>query len=324
MKLQIVKKSLLACAVTLLVAGCQAENPSVDSKNSLAGQSNRVSENANGTSSNLTIATWNLEHLAYPAEAGCRPRTSEEMAKLKAYANTINADIVAMQEVHSAQAVHQIFPASDWQVVMSGRADNEPFECRSNGNISTQQKVAFAVKKGLEIQNVDSKAEFALNSRGLRHALEISVNSDLGPMSLLNVHMKSGCFVPDYAKSDKRSCQTYAQQAPILDEYVETKELGNTPYVILGDFNHRLAEPGNAMASLLEQNSNGSVSTLQNTTKSLKGCHQYYPVPIDHILMGKVPQTVAKQSADVHHYQDMEPKRMLSDHCAVTLTLSAN
>nr|MDC2856571.1 hypothetical protein [Ningiella sp. W23] len=34
------------------------------------------------------IATWNVEHLAYPIDTGCRTRTPSEIAAMKAYAKT--------------------------------------------------------------------------------------------------------------------------------------------------------------------------------------------------------------------------------------------
>ena len=305
-------------AVCAVLVGCQ----SGEEANNTIDQTQVQASTPSGSS--LKVASWNIEHLAYPAEAGCRPRTAQEMSEMKQYAATVNADIVAMQEVHSAQAVHQLFPASDWQVVMSGRPDNDPFDCRSNGNKSTQQKVAFAVRKGIELKETNSLSEFALDSRGLRHALEITVDGEFGPMSLLNVHMKSGCFVDDYSSSDKYACQTYAKQAPILDAYVESKEKAATPYVILGDFNHRLATPNNFFTSELMNNTDGSASTLKNATATLKGCHEYYPVPIDHILVGNLDDNQFLMTPNVYHYKNMEPKLMLSDHCAVTLTLTTN
>ena len=314
-------KSLVALSLVAGLAGCVN-----DENNQTASQVQNPIQNKNpipNQADGLTLVTWNIENFGYPVDAGCRPRTAQEIAELKTYAATINADIVAMQEVHSSEAVHQIFPKSDWQVVMSQRPDNEAFDCRNSNQTSTQQKVAFAVKKGLNIENIESKPAFGLNSRGLRHGLEIVVGTEFGSMSLLNVHMKSGCFVDDYSSSGKRSCQTYAQQAPILDDYIEQKDALNQPFVVLGDFNHRLAEASNVFAKELAVNDDGTPLTVFNATRSLVGCHEYYPAPIDHILVGKVNLEKVSFEPKVFHYKDMEPSRMLSDHCAVTVTLTS-
>lgn len=66
----------------------------------------------------LQVVTWNVEHLAYPIDTGCKPRTPEEITQLQAYANSLNADIVALQEVDSLEAVSLLFPSEQWQIVM--------------------------------------------------------------------------------------------------------------------------------------------------------------------------------------------------------------
>jgi len=270
---------------------------------------------------NMAIATWNLEHLAYPADQGCKPRSQSEIAELKDYAASLNADVIALQEVASKEAVAQLFPSSEWQIIMSERADSESYDCRKSGFKSTQQKVAFAVRKALSVSDVQSHAELALNNPGLRHGLEISVTSEFGELTLLNVHMKSGCFVDNYARADKDACATLAQQAPILDNWIEEHEKSDTPYIVLGDFNHRLSASYNQLTRDLTTNSDGSTSSLEVTTKDMIGCHLYYPAPIDHILLGKLSNTQSYSAPKAHNFADMNPDAMLSDHCAVSLTI---
>lgn len=310
-------KSILACG--LAVAMC---SPAV-----LANPSDVSSESESTEQSTaLTVATWNVEHLASPITDGCRPRTQAELTKLKAYAASLNADIVALQEVASADAVQQVFPADQWQIRISERPDNEPYECRGNGLTSTQQKVAFAVRKGIDIKEVDSLDEFGLQMRGLRWGLEMTVDSPFGKMTILNLHMKSGCFVDDYARAaqgdgrNKEACQTFAQQVPILDAWVEEQEKSGHPYMMLGDFNHRLSAPFNSVTLMLNENSDGSDSTLENTAANMLGCHPRYPAPIDHIFVGNITEPGTTKEIVNHHFDDMD--NMLSDHCAVTLTMT--
>lgn len=272
--------------------------------------------------SRLVVATWNVEHLALPISDGCRPRTDEELLQLQAYAKSLHADIVGLQEVGSAEAVAAIFPQEEWQVVVSERPDSEAYTCRKTGFKSTQQKVAYAVRNGIDIQDVKSLSEFALNRRGLRYGLELTVATDLGQMTLLNLHMKSGCFVDNYSRADSDACQTYAKQAPLLDKWVEQKELEGTPYAVLGDFNHRLSAPYNHFTRQLTTNSNNSDSSLENPGAHLIGCHPYYPAPIDHILIGNMGSGGLSKKAMMHPFDNMAPKEMLSDHCALSLTLS--
>ncbi|WP_100642958.1 HAD family acid phosphatase [Alteromonas facilis] len=271
----------------------------------------------------LSFTTWNVEHLAYPISQGCKPRTSEELAKLQAYASSLDADVVGLQEVASVEAVAQLFPTSEWQLFVSARPDSEPYTCRRSGFTSTQQKVAIAVRKGIDVVNVSTLDEFGLGLRGLRHGLELQIDTPLGPVNVLNVHMKSGCFVDNYARADSEACSIFKQQAPILDAWVEKQEVSKQPYVLMGDFNHRLSAPYNQLNRDLITNSNGTASTLVNTTKDTLGCHPYYPALIDHILIGGQAMQTLDKTISVHTFDDMQVENMLSDHCAVSLNLSA-
>ena len=278
--------------------------------------------NTNTASSRLVVATWNTEHLAFPISDGCRPRTPEETTKLKQYVKSLNADIVALQEVASSEAVETLFPKAEWQIIMSTRPKSETYDCRESGAKSTQQKVAFAVRKGIKVINTQPFDALALNRDGLRYGLELTVESLLGQMTLLNVHMKSGCFVDNYSKTDSDACLTFAKQAPILDAWAEQKEQIGIPYMILGDFNHRLSAPYNHLTRQLSINSDSSVSSLENLSANIIGCHPYYPAPIDHILAGNMPKKGLQKTMKMHEFDDMAPNTMLSDHCALSVELS--
>mgnify|MGYP000592353852 CR=1 FL=1 len=321
MRITIVKNFKTALLLGALAASsaCTAslENKS-EGRVKFADTVNTVSSPA----SNFVIASWNTEHLAYPITQGCRPRNHSELAKLQSYARSLNADIVALQEVASIDAVRQLFPENKWQVVISERPGSEGYTCRENGFSSTQQKVAFAVRKGIPIKQSKSVRELGLASTGLRYGLELTVESPMGAMTLLNVHMKSGCFVDNYSQSELGACQIFAKQAPILDAWIEQQERSKTPYVVLGDFNHRLSAPYNHLTRQLTTNSDNTKASLENTTAHLVGCHPYYPAPIDHILLGNMAAPNISKKSTMHPFDDMAPDEMLSDHCALSLELS--
>jgi 5'-nucleotidase (lipoprotein e(P4) family) len=274
-----------------------------------------------GTAAALKVVTWNVEHLASPIDAGCRPRSIDELAAMQAYAQRLDADIVALQEVASLDAVGLLFPAEEWQLFLSDRPDSASYECRESGRSSTQQKLAFAVRKGLEVENVVDVEALGLDDPGLRHGMELTVATPLGPVELLNVHLKSGCFVDDFSRADTEACQLFTRQAPILDAWIEEREASSQPYIVLGDFNHRISAPYNQLTRVLGQNTDGSASSLINTTADMLGCHPWYPAPIDHILIGNMQDPALITSTRAHDFEDMDPEAMLSDHCAVSLTL---
>ncbi|MDO6426856.1 HAD family acid phosphatase [Thalassotalea sp. 1_MG-2023] len=270
----------------------------------------------------LVVATWNTEHLAFPISDGCRARTEAETTQLKQYAKSLNADIVALQEVASSEAVELLFPKSEWNIIISTRADSKTYDCRKTAAKSTQQKVAFVVRKDIEILNTKAFDALALQRPGLRYGLELTINSPFGAMTLLNVHMKSGCFVDNYSRADSDACNIFAQQAPLLDKWAEKKERTGMPYMILGDFNHRLSAPYNHLTRQLSANENNSTSSLENLGADIIGCHPYYPAPIDHILAGNMPEKGLQKTVTMHYFDDMSPKAMLSDHCALSVELS--
>jgi len=269
----------------------------------------------------IKVATWNMEHLAYPSNTGCKPRSQQDILKLKGYVKGLDANIIGLQEVASHSALKAIFPDKEWQLIMSERADSPIYECRKNGLTSTQQKVAFAVKKSIPILTVNHNNQFNLGMPGLRNGLAITVNTELGKTEILNLHLKSGCFVNDYLKNNKYACQILAKQVPILDSWIEQRESTHSSYIVLGDFNHRLSTSENHFFQVLNNNSNQKESSLHLTTRNLTGCHPRYPVPIDHIIIGGTKTDLSEKSAIVHDFKNMNEEAMLSDHCAISVLL---
>lgn len=269
----------------------------------------------------LRVVAWNVEHLAAPIDTGCRPRSEDELVALQAYARGLDADVVALQEVASLEAVALLFPEEDWQLFLSERPDSDPYECRGSGNTSTQQKLAFAVANDIEVLSQSDFDELGLDSPGLRHGMELAVSTPLGDIELLNVHMKSGCFVDDFSRADSDACETFERQAPILDGWIEEKEASTQPYIILGDFNHRLSAPYNQMTRLMSDNTDGSSSSLVIATADMIGCHPWYPAPIDHIVFGNMQDPALMTSVKAHDFDNMDPDAMLSDHCAISMTM---
>ncbi|MBQ4810093.1 endonuclease/exonuclease/phosphatase family protein [Pseudoalteromonas luteoviolacea] len=308
-------KASAVALCALLTSACNATNPSNEHTQ---------------TKSNLRVVTWNIEHLAADNTAGCRPRTEKELAELQSYAKSLNADVIAFQEVGSVKALETVLDPQKWQLIISNRADSPSYTCRGNGLTSTQQKVAFAVKKNLPVEKVVQHKQFSDLKMGLRSALEVQLNYHGETLSLLNVHLKSGCFVDDYRRSDKDSCKLLAKQVPLLDKWVEDKSNAKAPFIVLGDFNHRLSAPYNRFSrdlnhpdGLADKAPNDvTKSTLFNANLMLTGCHPYYPAPIDHVLVSKTLKSdYVQNSAQFHYFDNMEPKKMLSDHCALSIDL---
>lgn len=276
--------------------------------------------------SEYRFVTWNIEHLAENNGEGCVARNDEDYAKLRTFAESMSADVVALQEVESVKAVARVFPESEWEIVLSDRPDSGSYECRGSGRPSTQQRVAFAVRKGIPFEKIENFKELALNNPGLRYGLVIRLTGTPEPIEVMNVHLKSGCFVNDYSASDRDACETFEQQVPVLDEWVENKVKEETAFVILGDFNHRITTPENRFWKDLKDMDGGQIS-IRSSMENIRGCHPRYPDPIDHILLGpKSSKQLIEGSEDVFYFgmtpETMTEDDMLSDHCPVSVDLS--
>lgn len=311
-------RPILATLLAALSAGCATQAP-VSGAITETAQSPKTKTFTGHveTSSPLTVATWNVEHLVFPSDSGCRPRDTEEINAMASYIQAVEADIVALQEVASIEAMEQIFPTSEWQLIISARPDSEAYECRENGRTSTQQKVGFAVRNSIDIKQVENLDSLGLDNPGLRFGVSVTVDSQIGPTDILAVHLKSGCFVDDFSRSDSDACQTLSGQVPVLEKWIGAREAEGKPYVVLGDFNHRLSAPYNRLTRTLQSDDRSTVIA----TRELIGCHPRYPAPIDHIVIGGMNDAAVTQSAKVHAFKNMAEDAMLSDHCAVSVSL---
>lgn len=306
-----VNRLLRLCVFSLVVVGC---SPTMQQPKPVAiNDASPVTIKAP-----LRIATWNVEHLAHPITEGCKPRSMSEIQALRDYTNRLKADVVALQEVASVKAVEMLFPADKWKIVFSTRPDSEPYVCRESGFRSSQQKLAFALKKTVPLLSVEPQAQFSLDVPGLRQGLAISIGTPEGPLNLLNLHLKSGCYVDDYNRDESEACQDLARQAPVLRDWIKRQDAKRQPFMILGDLNHRISAPYNRLARVIAD----TPHTLTVHSQNMLGCHAWYPAPIDHIVSAGLP-VQAVSDAQSHYFNNMQVEKMLSDHCAVSVDLFA-
>ena len=293
-----------------------------------------VSVSAAGSTSSdtLTLTTWNIEHLAEKSGTGCKPRSDKDYDALRDFAKGLQADVVALQEVESKAAVHRVFPRSSWNVVMSSRRNSKTYICRGSERRSTQQKVAIAIRKGVRFNKAPSLSRIGLGQPGLRHGVVVDLLDTKPKTRVLALHLKSGCFTNDYHSPNQnksyqvKSCNTLQKQVPILLKWAKSElATSGRSVVMLGDFNHQLADSGNVLWRELTGVTSGSKETLTNAMAKKRGCHPRYPKPIDHILMGPLAyDDYVTNSVTVHYFgspQTMTKQTMLSDHCPISIKL---
>jgi len=304
------KKTITLMASVFALLGCQQTDVV-------------TTDNVAKSSQELKLVSWNIEHLADQVGKGCKPRSETDYKALADYAATLDADVVALQEVESEKAISRVFPSSQWQYVVSSRPAGESYECRGHdGLFSTQQRTALVIRKGVSYQVNPDFEKLTLGNPNLRHGTSISLNN--GALKVLNVHMKSGCFVSDYSTSDKKSCLTYQQQAPILEKWVNDNVAKQQAFVVMGDFNHRLADKDNKFWQELSAENNKTL--LETSMQNLESCHPKYKSPIDHIITGPLASNwvvAGSQKVDAFGKTgELEYKDMLSDHCPISVNIA--
>jgi exonuclease III len=264
----------------------------------------------------LKIASWNLEHLAESDGLGCRPRTEADYAALRGYADQLDADVIAFEEVENAAAAARVFAPDRYTIVMSKRPPSGRHGfCRrdaTDGPTIRDQKVGFAIRKGVAFTRNPDLSELAIGNPDLRWGVDITLGRSQ-PLRVLALHLKSGCS----AGAEREPCPVLFDQVPVLQRWISARHAEGVPFVMLGDWNRRLALADDVVWNRV----NESVALLDSAEGKGATCVQRYPDFIDHIVLDpaaaalRVPGSFSEFTYGVA--EDQHP----SDHCPVTLMM---
>ena len=268
------------------------------------------------TTAALKIATWNLEHLAETDGLGCRARSESDYADLRRYADQLGADVIAIEEVENEAAAARVFPPDRYTIVMSQRPSSgrRGFCGRdaTDGPTIRDQRVGFAIRKGVPFTRNADLSELAIGDPDLRWGVDITVNAS-EPLRLLALHLKSGCSAGD----EREPCPILFDQVPVLQAWMSKRHDEGMAFAILGDWNRRLALPGDVVWKRL----NESLTLFDAAEGKGATCIQRYPDFIDHIVLDPVaaqrfvPGSFAEFTYGVA--EDEHP----SDHCPMSIEL---
>ncbi len=275
----------------------------------------------------LHIATWNLEwlvdgHTALAARKACRAglpaalpcdvvrelsRDSADLARLRAYADRLDADVIAFQEVQDAAIARRVFHG--YRI------------CMHPGH--GHQQVGFAVRPELAGDCGRPLSALAVNER-TRAGLVLDIHTArLGVIELLVVHLKSGC-AHDPLQSRRAACRLLAAQARVLGRWIAARARAGARFIVLGDFNRggppTAADPFWRALDLPAFLASSSTLPFANCVWGAP-----YRSFIDHILVSRTLLAALAspafahfpfRAADAIHYH-------LSDHCPVRVSLNA-
>lgn len=265
----------------------------------------------------LRIATWNMEHLAGADGSGCKPRTEADYAALRETVDRLNADVIAFQEVESEAAAQRVFDPSRYTIAIEQRAGSgDRLECRGlPGQYLNRQAVGFAIRHGLEIERRPDVTAVQLGDANLRSAVDIEVGHVGGQrLRLLAVHLKSGCAS---ASGNGDACSTLFAQMPVIEAWIDARASGREDFIVLGDFNRRLATPSDAVWADLDDAEPLASDLFLASGDIGATCDPRYPAFIDHIV---APERSRGAIVDFREWVFEGPR--LSDHCPISVTFA--
>lgn len=287
---------LLACALTF--AGCSAL-PQPSSPPRPGG---------------LRIVSWNMEHLAERDGMGCRPRSQADYEAMRAFAETLDADVVAFQEVENIAAVQRVFPAARYDIVIEARTGIRSGPCRGkDGLFIGPQRTGFAIRKGQSFKRHPDFTALQVGDGDLRSGVDITL-SPLGgmPIRLLSVHLKSGCSTG----SSNEACPVFFSQLPILEGWIDARADERVRFAVVGDFNRRFVKAGDVAWLDLDDSSPANADLALASGSRSATCDPRYSDFIDYVVLDK------RATGDLRGFDEIRyPGERLSDHCPVMAVL---
>lgn len=260
----------------------------------------------------LRIAAWNLEHLDDTDAEGCAPREPADYDAIAARVDELALDIVAFQEVENEAAAHRVFPRSEWHVEVSSRPDTGPGRAcwRQPGQRLGRLATGFAIRRGIPYhRNADLEA-LGEASSFQRWGTDVTVTAGGQDLRLLSVHLASGCWGVEN-DGDEQTCTVLRGQMNQLKTWADARRAEDSAFVILGDFNRRLAVPDDWAWEIL---SPPSVPLGLPTAELTTQCDPRFTEFIDHLVLGGGAEALLMPGS-VHEWprQGEHP-----DHCAVS------
>lgn len=268
------------------------------------------------SSAPLKIAAWNMEHLAERNGSGCRPRTDADYAAMRAYVEALSADVIAFQEVESKAAVERVFDPAVYTVVIEDRVGTDRGgECQGRAGLTINaQRTGFAIRKAVAFDRQPDFTDIQVGNPDLRSGVDLIVRPrGSQPLRLLSVHLKSGCSSGDR----NEACTVLFQQAPVLENWIDQRAQEGTRFAVLGDFNRRLAMPGDVVWRDWDDASPPNADLTRASGSETARCNPRYRDFIDFIVLDR--RASADQRSFEEHTYESEP---LSDHCAISVRLT--
>jgi endonuclease/exonuclease/phosphatase family metal-dependent hydrolase len=260
------------------------------------------------------IATWNIEWLTQRAAsdpalpADVRARTAEDFGRLRGFADRLDADVVAFQEVDGAAAARTVFDPARFDVVTIDE--------------DVVQRVGLAVRHGITVERHADVAALDVAPAAvhrLRDGLDATLRfPDGAQLRVLVVHLKAGCHTDPIEASRRPQCALLAAQWRVVAAWAHARAAEAVPFALMGDFNRQLDRPDAASAQL-----DAAAPLLRVTAGQSDPCWEGGAF-IDHIFLGGTARRwLVPGSLRVLRYGEASAmdRWRLSDHCPVSVRI---
>jgi endonuclease/exonuclease/phosphatase family metal-dependent hydrolase len=265
----------------------------------------------------IKLATWNIAWLTLkPANHPDLPqnltaRRESDFALLRGYAQRLNADIVALQEIDGEAAAARVFDSATYLFHLTDEDDI--------------QRPGFAIRRTLRVTRNPDLAALDIRAgarRSLRRGADVTVETPTGQrLRLLSVHLNAGCREDPFERGPPE-CESLARQAEIIARWVEARRREGVAFAVLGDFNRRIGERDDFLR-IVEAGQPLARPTAGFASPCWADARGGRPF-ISHILLGGAARdwTVANSMAVlVYAERDRSFRDRLSDHCPVSVRL---
>ncbi|KAB2919416.1 MAG: endonuclease [Dechloromonas sp.] len=294
---------LIAAALLLLAAAC---SPATSAPG-----------NQPAPSRPLKLASWNLEFLAQHNGMGCNPRDDSDYAAMRRIADGLDVDVIAFQEAENEAAAARIFDPAKYIVVMETRKGSPGGTCGGKFPAQTviRQAVGFAIRKDMAFDRHADVTSLMRGNEQLRSGVDITLRPEgRTPIRLLGVHLKSGCF----SGSEAKACPIFQDQIPALEAWIDAAAAGPERFAVLGDWNRRLALPGDAIWTEIDDGDPANADLTPADAGLQPACDPRYDSFIDHIVLDR--RAAADRTAFTETLYAPGEKHY-SDHCPIAVTL---
>jgi endonuclease/exonuclease/phosphatase family metal-dependent hydrolase len=290
----------------------------------------------------LTLATWNMEWMMRPEvfdglAASCFGRDARtggseraipcdlvpkgrwgeaDLARIRDFAATLPADVIALQEVDGRDIAAKLFP--DREFCFTKRR--------------AVQNVGFAIRKGLKFRcNADYKA-LGLPENDVRWGADVTLEPGTRrELRLLAVHLKASCN-RDPLTASRPDCRTLQRQVPVLEAWIDARARAGDAFGVVGDFNRRFdrereaaRDENGALVAAWPEIDDGTPAGADlvnpGAGHGAVGCRNGHGerMPIDYLILGE--RLAGRLVPGSYRVFDYPEGGRWPDHCVISIQL---